>query len=94
MVLDNSSGCVSELGTKKLGRTQFANPGWQLNKVNLPLQIGAQENGYSPTESMQYKGRFDLYGTTLQSGKNPRQEQVKRKAIQVIKILLAVRDEG
>jgi hypothetical protein len=39
---------------------------------------------------MQYKGRSDLHGTTLHSGKNPRQEQVKRKAIQVIKILLAV----
>jgi hypothetical protein len=41
MILDDSSAYVSELGTKKLGRTQFANPGWQLNKVNLPLQIGA-----------------------------------------------------
>jgi hypothetical protein len=39
---------------------------------------------------MQYKGSSDLRGTTLHSGKNQRQEQVKRKAIQVIKILLTV----
>ena len=44
---------------------------------------------------MQYKGRSDLPGSMLHSGKNPRQQQVKeRKAIQAIKILLAVSDEG
>jgi hypothetical protein len=41
MVPDDSAGYVPELGTKKLGRAQFANPGWHSNKVNLPLQIGA-----------------------------------------------------
>lgn len=80
---------------RKLDRAYFANPGRQLATC-----CRGEHKKYGYRNNITQRTGLNLRGAVQRSGKNARQEQVRRQAIQaiqaiqVIKIVLQVCDEG
>lgn len=82
-VLGDTNTCdiFQDLIQKKTEQGKIREPQQQPAKQSKTCHCKGEstENGHSLTESMQYKGRSDLPGFMLHSGKNPRQQQVKKE---------------